>query len=253
MDPATKYYFREALRKIRDSGKCIILTSHSLEECESVCTRLAIMVRGRFMCLGSVQHLKSKFAKGCTFTIKIKRDAGIMNNITKMLRLSTARSILLSVNRSFHVDVIPKVNVVPLLVQAQQEKNPWIWQQNDKIKAPVIQQINRIELPNGLTWVPPEMSNPTQERIIEAPTVPSNNVTKHAARLILRQKRELKKEKAFQAVLVQQIKDAEQFSAEKYVQEKIEKLNEIVVPRFWNGRRLPEFLIREKMGLPPKK
>ncbi|VEN34132.1 unnamed protein product [Callosobruchus maculatus] len=201
-----------------------------------------------------------------------------MNNITKMLRLSTARSILLSVNRSFHVDVIPKVNVVPLLVQAQQEKNPWIWQQNDKIKAPVIQQIDRIELPNGLTWVPPEISNPTQERIIEAPTVPSNNVTKHAARLIvirrkkmkkhklrklrkrmkfvwakLRQKRELKKEKAFQAVLVQQIKDAEQFSAEKYVQEKIEKLNEIVVPRFWNGRRLPEFLIREKMGLPPKK
>ncbi|VEN51582.1 unnamed protein product [Callosobruchus maculatus] len=85
MDPATKYYFREALRKIRDSGKCIILTSHSLEECESVCTRLAIMVRGRFMCLGSVQHLKSKFAKGCTFTIKIKRDTNetSINNIQK--------------------------------------------------------------------------------------------------------------------------------------------------------------------------
>nr|CAI5865539.1 unnamed protein product [Callosobruchus analis] len=74
MDPATKYYFRELVRKIRDSGKCIILTSHSLEECESVCTRLAIMDRGSFKCLGSVQHLKSKFAKGCTFTIKIKRD-----------------------------------------------------------------------------------------------------------------------------------------------------------------------------------
>ncbi|VEN51862.1 unnamed protein product, partial [Callosobruchus maculatus] len=85
MDPATKYYFREVVRKIRDSGKCIILTSHSLDECESVCTRLAIMASGRFMCLGSVQHLKSKFAKGCTFTIKIKRDANesSVNNVEK--------------------------------------------------------------------------------------------------------------------------------------------------------------------------
>nr|CAH7731727.1 unnamed protein product [Callosobruchus chinensis] len=201
-----------------------------------------------------------------------------MNNITKVLRLSTARSILLSINRSFHVDVIPRVNLVPLVVQAQQEKNPWIWQQNDKIKAPVIQQINRIELPNGLVWIPPEINTPVQERTIEAPALPSNNLTKHAARLIvirrkkmkkhklrklrkrmkfvwakLRQRRELKKEKAFQAVLVQQIKVAEQFSPENYVNEKIEKLNEIVIPRFWKGRRLPEFLIREKMGLPPKK
>nr|CAI5828654.1 unnamed protein product [Callosobruchus analis] len=200
-----------------------------------------------------------------------------MNNITKVLRLSTARSILLNVNRSFHLDVTPKRNLVPLAVQAQQVKNPWIWQQNDKIKAPVVQKINRIELPNGLTWFPPEINNPVHERIIEAPSAPSNSITKHAARLIvirrkkmkkhklrklrkrmkfvwakLRQRRELKKEKAFQAVLVQQIKDAEQFSAEEYVQEKIEKLNEIIVPRFWNGRRLPEFLIREKMGLPPK-
>ncbi|VEN49231.1 unnamed protein product, partial [Callosobruchus maculatus] len=75
MDPESKYYFRALVRKIRDSGKCIILTSHSLEECEALCTRLTIMANGSFKCLGSVQHLKSKFAKGCTFNIKISRDA----------------------------------------------------------------------------------------------------------------------------------------------------------------------------------
>ena len=32
----------------------------SMEECEALCTRLAIMVNGRFKCLGSIQHLKSK-------------------------------------------------------------------------------------------------------------------------------------------------------------------------------------------------
>lgn len=32
-----------------------------MEECEALCTRLAIMVNGQFKCLGSIQHLKSRF------------------------------------------------------------------------------------------------------------------------------------------------------------------------------------------------
>ena len=35
-----------------------------MEECETLCTRLAIMVAGRFRCLGSVQHLKSRYGGG---------------------------------------------------------------------------------------------------------------------------------------------------------------------------------------------
>lgn len=36
------------------------LPLHSMEECEALCTRMAIMVNGRFKCLGSIQHLKSR-------------------------------------------------------------------------------------------------------------------------------------------------------------------------------------------------
>lgn len=32
----------------------------SMEECEALCSRLAIMVNGRFRCLGSTQHLKRR-------------------------------------------------------------------------------------------------------------------------------------------------------------------------------------------------
>ncbi len=32
-----------------------------MEECEALCTRVAIMVNGQFQCLGSVQHIKSKY------------------------------------------------------------------------------------------------------------------------------------------------------------------------------------------------
>ena len=34
---------------------------NSMEECESLCERLVIMVKGRFVCLGSPQHLKKRY------------------------------------------------------------------------------------------------------------------------------------------------------------------------------------------------
>ncbi|KAL3284218.1 hypothetical protein HHI36_018381 [Cryptolaemus montrouzieri] len=73
MDPATKRHLWNNLTKIRESGKSIILTSHSMEECEALCTRIAIMVNGNFQCLGSTQHLKSKFAEGYSVTLKIRK------------------------------------------------------------------------------------------------------------------------------------------------------------------------------------
>lgn len=45
-----------------------------MEECEALCTRLAIMVQGQFKCLGSPQHLKSKFGSGYSLQAKVQRE-----------------------------------------------------------------------------------------------------------------------------------------------------------------------------------
>lgn len=45
-----------------------------MEECEALCTRLAIMVNGQFKCLGSPQHLKSKFGSGYTLLAKTQSE-----------------------------------------------------------------------------------------------------------------------------------------------------------------------------------
>ncbi|XP_021697249.1 ATP-binding cassette sub-family A member 3 [Aedes aegypti] len=74
MDPGAKRQFWDMICKVRNSGKSIVLTSHSMEECEALCTRLAIMVNGEFKCLGSTQHLKNKFSKGFLLTIKVNRS-----------------------------------------------------------------------------------------------------------------------------------------------------------------------------------
>lgn len=65
----------------------------------------------------------------------------------------------------------------------------------------------------------------------------------------VRQRREMRKEKAFQAVLINQIKEAEKFSAENYVLEKIRQATEVPIPRYYKGRRLPQFLIKELLGI----
>jgi ABC-type multidrug transport system ATPase subunit len=45
-----------------------------MQECEALCTRLAIMVNGRFQCFGSLQHLKSKFGRGVSLTVRLKAE-----------------------------------------------------------------------------------------------------------------------------------------------------------------------------------
>ena len=42
-------------------GSLDLTLFYSMEECEALCTRLAIMVNGSFKCLGSIQHLKNKY------------------------------------------------------------------------------------------------------------------------------------------------------------------------------------------------
>nr|KAF6400152.1 ATP binding cassette subfamily A member 7 [Rousettus aegyptiacus] len=60
MDPSTRRFLWNSLLAVVREGRSVVLTSHSMEECEALCTRLAIMVNGRFRCLGSVQHLKGR-------------------------------------------------------------------------------------------------------------------------------------------------------------------------------------------------
>ncbi|CAL8124334.1 unnamed protein product [Orchesella dallaii] len=72
VDPVSRRQFWDVLNSVRDSGQSILLTSHSMDECEALCSRLGIMVNGQLQCLGGVQHLKSKFAQGYTLSLKLK-------------------------------------------------------------------------------------------------------------------------------------------------------------------------------------
>ncbi|XP_052020849.1 phospholipid-transporting ATPase ABCA7 isoform X3 [Apodemus sylvaticus] len=74
MDPSARRFLWNSLLSVVREGRSVVLTSHSMEECEALCTRLAIMVNGRFRCLGSAQHLKSRFGAGHTLTLRVPPD-----------------------------------------------------------------------------------------------------------------------------------------------------------------------------------
>jgi ABC-type multidrug transport system ATPase subunit len=59
MDPGARRLLWNCVLDMIRGGQSVVLTSHSMEECEALCTRLAIMVNGKFQCLGSIQVLKT--------------------------------------------------------------------------------------------------------------------------------------------------------------------------------------------------
>ncbi|KAG8519196.1 LOW QUALITY PROTEIN: Phospholipid-transporting ATPase ABCA7, partial [Galemys pyrenaicus] len=71
MDPSARRFLWNSLLAVVREGRSVVLTSHSMEECEALCTRLAVMVNGRFRCLGSAQHLKRRFGAGHTLTLRV--------------------------------------------------------------------------------------------------------------------------------------------------------------------------------------
>ncbi|CAL8069179.1 unnamed protein product [Calicophoron daubneyi] len=72
MDPGAKRFLWDQITGVVRSGKSVVLTSHSMEECEALCHRLGIMVNGQFRCMGSVQQLKNRFGNGYTVDVCLR-------------------------------------------------------------------------------------------------------------------------------------------------------------------------------------
>nr|UOU03312.1 ATP-binding cassette subfamily A3-1 [Brachionus rubens] len=96
MDPITRRTLWNCLIKIKNKGKSLILTTHSMDETEVLCSNIGIMVNGEFKCLGSLQHLKSKYGEGYTLMVKITLDNhdGVINeNVVSKKQLNNTEKI----------------------------------------------------------------------------------------------------------------------------------------------------------------
>lgn len=81
-----EYIYMNAWRNLTVLHISRMLCFTSMEECEALCTRLAVMVNGQFKCLGSPQHLKSKFGSGYTLLAKVHIEAELEDSELQLFK-----------------------------------------------------------------------------------------------------------------------------------------------------------------------
>lgn len=72
VDPVSRRSLFKLLKQLENAS--MILTTHRMDEAESLCDKLVIMINGRFVCYGSPGYLKSTYGQG--YTIIVKNYAG---------------------------------------------------------------------------------------------------------------------------------------------------------------------------------
>uniref|UniRef100_A0A673U4Q7 ABC transporter domain-containing protein n=1 Tax=Suricata suricatta TaxID=37032 RepID=A0A673U4Q7_SURSU len=130
MDPGARRLLWNAVTWTRERGKAVIITSHRMEECDAFCTRLAIMVQGKFVCLGSPQHLKNKFGNIYILKIKVKTDTqeDKLNDLKFFITLTFPGSVLKNENQEILNYYIPRKDnswgkVFGILEEAKEQFN----------------------------------------------------------------------------------------------------------------------------------
>ena len=73
MDPEARRYMWGVIHRMSLNRKksSIIMTTHSMEEAETLCKRIAIMVDGQFKCLATSDEIKEKYGYGFEINLQI--------------------------------------------------------------------------------------------------------------------------------------------------------------------------------------
>ncbi len=76
IDPVGRWDFVALFHKLAAHGKCLLISSHELEELEKLTDRVAIMARGRIAAVGSVAQIRDRLNDHpLTIRIDLKKSA----------------------------------------------------------------------------------------------------------------------------------------------------------------------------------
>ncbi len=71
VDPQSRNRILEGIKELNAQGSTILYTSHYMEEVESICTRIAIMDRGKVIASGTKNELKSMISLGEKISVEV--------------------------------------------------------------------------------------------------------------------------------------------------------------------------------------
>lgn len=75
VDPQARLAIWDVLRGLRDDGRTIVLTTHSMEEAQALCDRIAIIDAGQIIAEGTTRELIERYAGGASLRLRIVGEA----------------------------------------------------------------------------------------------------------------------------------------------------------------------------------
>ncbi len=80
IDPQSRNYILDSIKKLRDNGMTVIYTTHYMEEVEAISTRIIIMDHGTIIAEGSKESLKEDIENEKRYIIEVEENGKIAHD-----------------------------------------------------------------------------------------------------------------------------------------------------------------------------
>jgi ATP-binding cassette subfamily A (ABC1) protein 3 len=123
MDPEARRFMWAVIHKLtsKSDSNCVIMTTHAMDEAETLCRRMAIMVNGEFVCMGTSNYIKENYGFGFEIDVRIKpfeqkklneiiQNLGLKRNY-KITSIEEAKNILRKIRKEKYCDYLNKESI----------------------------------------------------------------------------------------------------------------------------------------------
>lgn len=120
VDPQSRNNILEGIQKLNKEGATIIYTSHYMEEVEQICTKIAVMDKGKIIATGTKEELKSMINTGEKISVELfKFNENILKDILKI------PNVISAINENNMIVIKSKQggNVLTLVLEYLKENN----------------------------------------------------------------------------------------------------------------------------------
>jgi len=87
VDPVSRRSLFNLIKHLQDSA--VVLTTHRMDEAESLCDKIAVMINGKIVCYGSPNYLMQAYGQGYKFSVIFNVQEmnveGIKNQVANQL------------------------------------------------------------------------------------------------------------------------------------------------------------------------
>jgi ABC-2 type transport system ATP-binding protein len=115
LDPRARIEMRELLKKLRNMGKAIIISSHILTELADFCNTIGIVERGGLLAQGPVESIMEQLHEGKVIDILIKGDTSLAEDT--LIRIEGVNKIEID-GEIFRVHVDIHMENIHVLIEA---------------------------------------------------------------------------------------------------------------------------------------